>query len=136
MKILPAISKGIVLMRDDGTFEMAPFQVFRSAAGMSVIRIGNNVLYFDKNGVFDGSECKCPPGIAVGDQFEVALKAAFSEQVGNRGHAPVGNPYFSAHSAGWEREVASWPTAKGVSHKMTTYTHGEPPGETGSGTVH
>ncbi len=51
MKVLPTMSRGIVLLHEDGkTFEMAPFQVFRSASGSTIIRIGRTALFFDADG--------------------------------------------------------------------------------------
>jgi len=109
MKIMPAVSSGIVLMHEDGTFEMAPFQVFRAANGQTVIRIGNNTLWFGENGQFDGSECKIPGG-ALPIEEAAKLQAAFDVQGENKNKAPA-EPYFEEGSKGWEREVAGWPKA-------------------------
>lgn len=105
MKIMPAISSGVVLMHEDGTFEMAPFQVFRSDKGQTIIRLGNNTLWFDENGKFDGNECKVPE---AGTTDMGALQEAFKAQEGNKNRAPV-PAYFQEDTSGWKREVADWP---------------------------
>lgn len=107
MKILPMVNSGIVLMHEDGTFEMAPLQVFRASNGKTVIRIGNNTLWFSENGTFDGSECKMP-GQGLPIEKAAALQAAFEVQGSNAGQAPA-EAYFEEGSAGFQREAAGWP---------------------------
>ena len=113
MKILPIVHKGIVLMHEDGSFEMAPFQVFRGADGGTVIRIGHNAIFFDKKGAFDGTECRVPASVdaQVGDDYSDQLAAAFDEQGRNRGKAPT-SAYFGVDSRGWHRETAAWASCK------------------------
>lgn len=107
MKIMPMVSSGVVLMHEDGSFEMAPLQVFRSATGQTVIRLGNNALFFKEDGSFDGNECKIPGG-GVPVEQAAALQGAFHEQGKNTGKAPA-EAYFQEGSRGWDREVAGWP---------------------------
>lgn len=137
MKILPTISKGIVLMHEDGAHEMAPFQIFQLDNGMTIIRIGNNALHFDEDGKFDGSECKFPDGVVIDDNQQHAIVEAFEQQSANRGNAPLGHPYFAQGSRGWEREVASWESATGEPPNPNTmiYQNVRDPDDT-SGTVH
>ena len=119
MKILPCMSKGIVLMHEDGTFELAPFQVFLSAGGQTVIRIGRTALYFDKDGRFDGEEChgRSAPELAQSNELLVdALEASKR----NQGLAPE-EPYFQPGSPAFERETAAWAHAKPTGDKSQTY---------------
>jgi hypothetical protein len=107
MKILPTISSGIVLMHEDGTFEMAPFQVFRSSDSKTIIRIGNNTLWFNEDGTFSGSECRIPGG-GLPIEEAATLQAAFEIQGSNKGRAPA-EPYFEEETVGWKKELAGWP---------------------------
>ena len=102
MKINPTMSKGIVLMHQDGSYEMAPFQVFRGN-NATIIRIGNNTLFFEENGKFDGSECGGVPK----EKAEEFMRA-FEIQDENKDKAPD-KPYFEPGSNGWEKETADWP---------------------------
>ena len=105
MKIEPMMSRGIVLMHADGKFEMAPMQVFKSSTGQTVIRIGNNALFFDENGSFDGSECVCPANVTKAQMHRVG--AAIAQQAENEGLAPSA-PYFEPGSNGHAAETAAW----------------------------
>ncbi len=111
MKIMPTMCKGIVLMHEDGkTFEMAPLQVFISAGGSTVIRIGNNALFFDKDGKFDGTESHIA-GMTPDSPELKLLHEAFEPQGKYKGlHPDVA--YFTPGTPGYEAETRSWPTAK------------------------
>ncbi len=107
MKINPMMNAGIVLMHNDGTFELAPLQVFESASGSTVIRIGNNALFFTPDGEFDGFECHVPKDMSLSDSYGQRLTEAFIVQGANKGKAPA-EPYFEPGSNGWKKEVAAW----------------------------
>lgn len=107
MKILPHMSRVIVLAHEDGkTFEMAPFQVFIGASGMTCIRIGRNVLFFDENGIFDGTESN----FCAGTDPE-SIQQAFELQGQCKGLAPE-TPYFPPGSPAFAAETRAWPSAK------------------------
>jgi len=111
MKILPTMSKGIVLVHEDGkTFEMAPLQVFISAGGSTVIRIGNNALFFDKDGKFDGTESHVS-GMDRDSPEAAMLREAFKLQGEYKG-LPPDVAYFQPDSPGYAAETRSWPAAK------------------------
>lgn len=111
MKILPTMSKGVVLLHEDGrTFEMAPFQVFLSGGGQTCIRIGRNAFFFERDGSFDGSECKVS-GINQDSPEAYTIQNAFNEQGRNKGMAPEA-PYFAPGSKGHTAETQGWPLAR------------------------
>lgn len=111
MKIMPTMCKGIVLAHADGkTFELAPLQVFIGATGLTVIRIGRNTLYFDKNGNFDGTESHIAPMAPDSSELKM-LHEAFEFQGKNKG-LPPDEPYFQPGSPGHAAETRSWPSAK------------------------
>jgi len=119
MKLKPTINKGIVLMHEDGSFEMAPFQIF-STQYHTIIRIGNNALFFDAEGNFDGSEGKVPKGCMNNHSEEEILKA-YQHQVDNDGKAPE-EPYFASQSNAWECEVKAWVHTRDDDEKGKTIT--------------
>jgi hypothetical protein len=106
MKILPCMAKAIVLLHEDGkTFEMAPFQVWRSSSsGGTVIRIGRNTLFFNEKGEFDGTESAVLATQAEADAFV----EAFAVQGKNKGLAPE-TAYFPPGTAGYADETRAWP---------------------------
>lgn len=106
MKILPFMSKGVVLMHEDGkTFEMAPLQVFRSTGnGWTVIRIGRNTLYFTETGAFDGTECSTT--MKQGPEADL-LAEAFAVQKHHHGLPPE-EPYFPEGSGYHTDETRAW----------------------------
>ena len=70
------MSKGVVFVHEDGaTFEMVPLQVF-ICGSQTVIRIGRNALFFDKDGKFDGSESSVA-GFAPDSPEAALLREAF-----------------------------------------------------------
>lgn len=108
MKILPMMSKGIVLMHEDGSFEMAPLQVFRfTKNGWTAIRVGRNMLFFHADGVFDGTECYPPRGLEIDSEEAEELKKAFHTQGKNQGLPPE-EPYFQPGSSGYTDETRAW----------------------------
>jgi hypothetical protein len=108
MKILPFLSRGIVLLHEDGmTFEMAPLQVFRGPGGGVVIRIGRNALFFNNEGRFDGSECKLEPIDPSAPEAKAIMEAVHSQQE-NKNCAPD-SPYFQPGSALYLAETRVWP---------------------------
>lgn len=111
MKILPTMCKGIVLVHEDGkTFEMAPFQVFIGNGGKTEIRIGNNVLFFNKDGTFDGTESHIA-GMAPGSPELELLHEAFVLQGKYKG-LPPDVAYFTPGTPGYDAETRAWPAAK------------------------
>jgi hypothetical protein len=111
MKILPHMSKAVVLLHEDGkTFEMAPFQVFQAWEGQTIIRIGRNTFFFDKDGKFDGTECAVA-GLEFDSPEARMIQQAFDLQGEYKGLAPE-TPYFEPGSPGYAHETRAWPTAK------------------------
>ena len=104
MKVKSTLSSGEIFMHEDGTFEVAPFQVFRSASGGTCIRIGRNCFYFRKDGTYDGPECK-PTSATDVEELQAALRQCKS----NRGQRPD-EPYFQPNSDGFMAEVKAWPS--------------------------
>lgn len=88
-------------------FRDSPLQIFQTANGQTVIRIGRNTLWFTSEGDFDGTEAKPVPGATQLEQMN--LVEAFKSQEDNRGKAPA-EAYFEKGSNGYEAEVASWAT--------------------------
>jgi hypothetical protein len=107
MKILPMMSRGVVLVHEDGTFEMAPMQVWRSGSGQTVIRLGNNAYFFQDSGKYDGSEHR----IVEGSDLDKALPVALAESSANKGLAPE-VAYYPEGTPGHARETSAWPAAK------------------------
>lgn len=108
MKILPCLSRGIVLLHEDGkTFEMAPLQVFRGPGGGTVLRIGRNALFFNIDGRFDGSECRIEPCDPKSPDAK-ALMDAFHEQEQNKNCSPD-TTYFQPGTPGHVAETRTWP---------------------------
>ena len=98
-------------MHEDGkTFEMAPLQVFISAGGQTAIRIGRNILFFEKDGRFDGTESKVD-GLSPGSPEGEMILEAFEVQGKNKGLAPD-NPYFQPGTPGYAAETRAWGSAE------------------------
>lgn len=111
MKILPMMSRGVVFVHEDGkTFEMAPFQIFIGGSGQTVLRIGSNAFFFDKNGKFDGTESHVA-GHAPDSPAASLFKQAFDLQGQNQGLAPD-KPYFTPGTPGHEAETRGWGAAR------------------------
>ena len=111
MKILPHMSKAVVFVHEDGkTFEMTPLQVFISAGGQTAIRIGRNVLFFDKDGTFDGTESSVA-GFSHDSPEAALIREAFELQGRYKGMAPE-EPYFQPGSPGHAAETRAWVSAK------------------------
>lgn len=94
-------------MHEDGTFEMAPMQIFRlPKTGMTVLRLGRNAFFFDKDGHYDGSECKLPDETSIEDTEEI--RKAFERAALNHGRVPA-EPYFRPERGEAEVEQSGWP---------------------------
>ncbi|HEY5657329.1 MAG TPA: hypothetical protein VIY27_06030 [Myxococcota bacterium] len=102
-QLQPFVSAGVPLLREDGSVEMPPMQLFVTASGSTILRIGNNTLWFDENGVFDGTEHRLTKRSS---QAKLEQAMAVADEL--RGMAPP-EPYFQPGSDGWESEVAGWP---------------------------
>lgn len=100
MKILPVVCKTIPLMIEGRCVEV-PFQVFRSKTS-TVIRIGDNALYFDDDGTFDGCEAK-------GEDPEQAKLYVESLAKKTQG-VPPETSYFQPGTPGFHREIQGWAT--------------------------
>ena len=103
MRIKSVVSSGEIFMHEDGSVELAPFQVFRMEDGGVCIRIGRTCYFFFKDGTYDGPECKPPKNCdhqAIADTLQESLK--------NRGRRPA-EPYFEQGSPGFLSEIKSWP---------------------------
>lgn len=112
MKILPMVSAGEAFMREDGTVEMVPMQVFRLKDGRFVFRLGRTTFWFDEDGTYDGVEFAAGGlGISAGSETAWIIETALNDGKKNRGKPP-GCPYFEEGSPGWKAEVAGWPKSK------------------------
>lgn len=104
MRIKPSARRAIPFVTSTGVHEL-PFSVFETDNGMTIIRIGDNTLWFDKNGAFDGTESRLSPEGAGAMQAE--LLAAME-----RSHAAVGthpaDTYFEEGTNGHTAEVRGW----------------------------
>ena len=109
MKILPMMSEAVVMLHEDGkSFEMVPLQVFRAPNGYTCIRYGRNVLFFNKDGSFDGTESTLN-GVLAEPAFAEELKQAFAQQRDNHGKPPL-YPYFGPWREDFRAaELAAWP---------------------------
>lgn len=103
--------KGIVFVHEDGkTFEEAPFQVFISNSGQTAIRIGRNLIFFEKDGRFDGTESSLA-GIDAESPEAADIRAAFDRQGENKG-LPPDEPYFQEGTPGHDAETRAWASAR------------------------
>lgn len=128
MKILPTMSKGVVFVHEDGkTFEMAPLQVFIGGSGQTVIRIGRNALFFDKDGRFDGTESHVA-GFGPDSEEARVIREAFEAQGEYKGLPPE-EPYFQEGTPGHAAEVRAWASARREDGgKLYTAVHKTGPG--------
>ena len=114
------MSRGIVLLHEDGkTFEMAPLQVFIGANGHTLIRIGRNMLFFNPDGRFDGTECKTGELDTESTEAKMLLEAF--ELQGEAKGLPPEEAYFQPGSPGYKAETRAWPRARYESDGGTTY---------------
>ena len=114
MKILPMMNRGIPWLREDGrTFDVVPFQVFRSTvrgeAPMTMIRIGRNLIRLNENGTFDGHEMKSSEDIT--DDEIVGIEAALDASKTVDGVAPE-EAFFQPDTQGHDSETRDWATSK------------------------
>jgi hypothetical protein len=110
--IRPYVSKAIAFLAADGkTVDMLPLQVIPLPDGSTVIRIGNNTLWFEADGTFDGNECK-NISMKVDSPEAREIMARFAESKAYDGKAPE-EPYFHPGCIGHEAETAGWPKPTG-----------------------
>ena len=110
MKIIPCMNSGIPFVLNDGrSLEIVPLQVFRSASGQTAIRIGRNILFFNENGTFDGTEARVAEDISE-DECDT-LVAALESSKTTDGVAPA-EPYFMVGSDGYDAETRAWSNSK------------------------
>lgn len=107
MKILPSMCRGFVFVHEDGkTFEFAPLQVFLGGGGQTIIRIGRNVLYFNKDGTFDGTESHVDH--LKPDSPELKMIHEAFELQGELKGLPPDEPYFQPGTPGHAAETRMW----------------------------
>ena len=110
MKILPCMSRGVVLVHEDDSFEMAPFQVFRTKDA-TVFRIGRNAFFFDDDGRYDGSEHQLDGVYGMDDPKLAAVNEALNLSGENKG-LPPDKAYYPQGTPGYDRETAAWVNAR------------------------
>ena len=103
IELQPFVSKGEPFLAPDGKVYLVPIQLFANQSGGYVLRIGENTLWFNKDGSFDGPEARLTSQDAA-DEYTEALDLS----MGNIGKAPD-QAYFQPESRGWTEETASWP---------------------------
>jgi hypothetical protein len=101
------VSSGEPVLREDGTVEVVPLQVFRLHNGATVIRLGRTTIWFNEQGKLDGTEHLT---VGLSAEQKQALVDALEASRGNRGRAPT-EPYFQPGEKGHAAEVAGWPKA-------------------------
>lgn len=107
MKILPMVRRAVPLMVTvDGVQRCVevPVQAFLTPKGGTVLRIGDNTLWWLPNGSFDGVEA-CMTGVA--EETAAAYVAAL-EAMGDHDSAPD-DAYFREGSDGNRAETRGWP---------------------------
>ena len=110
MKILPMMSRGVVLVHEDESIEMAPMQIWHTKNGTR-LRIGRNVYFFNLDGSYDGSEHRMT--YARGSDKEREMDAALTLSGENKGFAPE-VPHYPPDTPGHQAEVAAWPYAEHI----------------------
>lgn len=113
------MSKGVVVVHEDGTFELAPMQVWRNNKGSTVIRLGRNTFFFNEDGTYDGSEHKAGPFPAESPEAK-AITEALEVAGKSKGLAPE-DPYYQPGTPGWQRETQAWANAKADPMTGETY---------------
>jgi hypothetical protein len=102
MKIMPHVQTRLTLLLPDGNWVDVPFQVFLNNGGDTVIRLGDTILVFDKEGVYDGPEYHLHDDMDHG-----AFTAAYTAADDTYGEPPE-EAFFQPDTSGWKREVAGW----------------------------
>lgn len=106
MKILPFLHASFPLIIN-GELHILPVQVFRGASGMTLMRLGDNVIALDEGGRLDGYEMHLD-GLTPEQVRGVSERASAAYQTGHN-KAPAA-PYHQPGTRGHSREVAAWPT--------------------------
>jgi|APFre7841882654_1041346.scaffolds.fasta_scaffold143578_1 hypothetical protein len=110
MKILPSMCKGFVFVHEDGkSFEFAPLQVFLSGS-QTAIRIGRNILFFNKDGTFDGTESHLA-GLESDSPELKRIREAFDLQGEMKG-LPPDESYFQPGTPGYVAETRMWASGR------------------------
>jgi hypothetical protein len=103
--VRPVVVARMPMVTEAGV-EIVPFQVIAPTPSSGYgceIRVGYNMLYFNRDGSFDGFEaCTVSLTNAQGQQYQAALRDH------GRGERPD-SAYFQPGTRGWEAEVAGWP---------------------------
>lgn len=118
IKLQPFVSRGEPVMRNNGDVEMVPVQLFVGSAGGYIFRIGQTTLWFNQEGVYDGTEHKMPDHDTL---EESGLEEMLLLSAKNRGFAPA-QPYFQPGDPGYEAETAGWENHYEPEGEPETYT--------------
>lgn len=105
IELKPFMSRGEPFLAPDGKVYLVPVQLFSTSDG-HILRIGENTLWFNKDGSFDGPEARLTSQDAA-DEYVEALKLSAE----NPEQAPS-DAYFHPDTQGYEAETASWPKGK------------------------
>jgi hypothetical protein len=97
----PFVTAGEPIVRNDGTAEVVPMQLFRLRDGGVCLRIGNSTYFFTAEGRFDGSEHKADE---MSDQEVRKLVDLLEKSKANIGKAP-GEPYYPPGTDGGKSEA-------------------------------
>lgn len=118
MKILPFCRSAEPFVHEDGTVELAPFQVFRSPNGGTVMRLGRNTYWFDEQGRYTGCECGiadlvlATPRVVEVEAIQRAYEVSHTDATRRVPPAPYFLPgtdrdeFVRAERAGWPKEPA------------------------------
>ena len=108
MKILPVLRSVIPFVTTDDTGKVTvhrlPLQVFRSGSA-TIVRIGENALFFEEGGKFDGFEAALR---SPDDATLAAYDDASEESEASRGMPPAA-AYFMPGTTGHTAETRAWP---------------------------
>ncbi len=117
MKILPVLRCVIPFVTADDAGEVTvhrlPLQVFRGGSGGTIVRIGDNALFFEESGKFDGFESALPSYEAA----VVAYAEASEESQATRGMPPA-KAYYQPGTTGHTAETRSWPRGDAASRAV------------------
>ena len=102
MKILPMVHAGLPILTEHGV-ELMPVQVIPNDDGSFEIRIGNNLLMFDKSGRYGGIE-----GKTVSADKGEAYQALLATDDQRRDHAPASS-FYQPGTRGHAKETSRWP---------------------------
>lgn len=109
MKILPMVRRSVPLLVTVDDVQRCievPLQAILMPNGLTVLRLGDNTLWWDAQGRFDGVEAKAyDPCDRPTLDYATALEAMVDHDT-----APD-EPYFGPHSDGQRAEMRGWPKA-------------------------